>query len=67
MKAASSQQRISARKKPVFARTVVDQAQGVKLSDRDSLRVRELLENPPGPTARLMAPARKVARNSPPV
>ena len=67
MKAASSPQKISARKKQVVARPVVDQAQLVKLSERDSLRVLELLKNTPVPSARLMASARRVARNSPPV
>ena len=59
MNAANSPQKTSARKKPVVARTVVDQAQVVKLSERDSLRVLELLENPPAPSVRLMAAARK--------
>ncbi len=55
MKAANSLRKISARKQPVVARTVVDQAQGVKLSERDSLRVLDLLENLPAPNARIMA------------
>ena len=61
MKAASSPQTISARKRTVIVRRVIDQAQVVKLSERDSLRVMELLENPPAPNARLMTAARKVA------
>jgi len=36
------------------ARTVIDQAERVMLSERDSLRVLELLENPPVPNAKLM-------------
>jgi len=36
------------------ARTVIDQAERVTLSERDSLRVLELLENPPVPNAKLM-------------
>lgn len=59
MKAANSQPKIIARKKQGDARTVVDQAQVMKLSERDSLRVLELLKNPPAPSVRLMAAARK--------
>ena len=59
MKAATSEQKIIARKKQGDARTVVDQAQVLKLSERDSLRVLELLKNPPAPSVRLMAAARK--------
>ncbi len=57
MKAANSPQKVSARNKQVVARPVVDQAQIVKLSERDSLRVLDLLENPPTPNARLLAAA----------
>lgn len=57
MKAANSPQKVSARNKQVVARPVVDQAQSVKLSERDSLRVLDLLENPPAPNARTMAAA----------
>lgn len=39
------------------ADAVIDQAERVVLSERDSLRVLELLEHPPVPTARLMAAA----------
>jgi uncharacterized protein (DUF1778 family) len=39
------------------AREVVDQAERVQLSARDSLRVLELLENPPVPNAKLLAAA----------
>ncbi len=39
------------------AQTVVDQAERVTLSERDSLRVLELLENPPAPNDRLMKAA----------
>jgi len=39
------------------ARTLLDQAERVKLSQRDSLRVLELLENPPSPNAKLMKAA----------
>ena len=39
------------------ARTVIDQAERTQLTERDSLRVLELLENPPAPNARLLAAA----------
>ena len=41
------------------ARDVVDRAERIVLSERDSLRVLELLENPPKPTAALIAAARR--------
>jgi uncharacterized protein (DUF1778 family) len=40
------------------ARTVIEQEERIQLSGRDSLRVLELLENPPVPNARLLAAAR---------
>jgi uncharacterized protein (DUF1778 family) len=40
------------------AQEVIAEAEQVQLSPRDSLRVLELLENPPGPNARLLAAAR---------
>lgn len=43
------------------AREVVERAERVVLSERDTLRVLELLENPPQPTAALMAAARRRA------
>lgn len=39
------------------ADTVIEQAERVVLSERDSLRVLELLEHPPAPNARLLAAA----------
>lgn len=39
------------------AQTVIDRAERVKLSERDSLRVLELLEDPPPPNAKLMKAA----------
>ena len=39
------------------ARTVIEQADRVRLSSRDSLRVLDLLENPPGPSAKLTTAA----------
>lgn len=45
------------------ARDVVDRAERIVLSKRDTLHVLELLENPPKPTSALMAAARRrVAR-----
>ncbi len=40
------------------ARAVVAQAEQVVLSERDSLRVLDALENPPAPNAKLLAAAR---------
>jgi uncharacterized protein (DUF1778 family) len=40
------------------ARTLIDQAERVSLSERDSLRVLELLESPPKPNEKLMKAAR---------
>jgi uncharacterized protein (DUF1778 family) len=45
------------------ARDVVDRAERIVLSERDTVRVLEPLENPPKPTPALMAAARRrVAR-----
>lgn len=41
------------------ARAVVDHAERIVLSERDSIRVLELLENPPEPTPALIAAARR--------
>jgi uncharacterized protein (DUF1778 family) len=40
------------------ARSVIEEAERAQLSARDSLRLLELLENPPAPNARLIAAAR---------
>lgn len=40
------------------ARSVIAQAEKIVLSERDSLRVLDALENPPAPNARLLAAAR---------
>lgn len=40
------------------ARAVVDRSERVTLSERDSLKVLDLLENPPRPTARLRRAAK---------
>jgi len=42
----------------VAARDVIAQAEQVQLSERDSLRVLDLLENPPRPNPRLVAAAK---------
>ena len=43
------------------AREVVDRAERIVLSERDTVRVLELLENPPSPTPALLAAARRRA------
>jgi uncharacterized protein (DUF1778 family) len=43
------------------AREVVDRAERIVLGERDTLRVLELLENPPKPTPALRAAARRRA------
>jgi uncharacterized protein (DUF1778 family) len=40
------------------AREVVDRAERIALSERDTLRVMKLLESPPKPTPALLAAAR---------
>jgi uncharacterized protein (DUF1778 family) len=44
------------------AHAVIDQAEHLRLSGRDSLRVLDVLENPPAPNARLMAAARALPK-----
>ena len=46
------------------AKDVIEKADHVQLSERDSLRVLDLLENPPAPNARLRAAARALPRRS---
>lgn len=46
------------------ARAVIEEAERVQLSERDSLRVLELLENPPAPNAKLRAAAKALPRPS---
>jgi uncharacterized protein (DUF1778 family) len=46
------------------AKTVIDQAERVTLTQRDSLRVLELLEHPPEPNAKLMKAARDLPKRS---
>ncbi|MDQ2948188.1 MAG: DUF1778 domain-containing protein [Acidobacteriota bacterium] len=44
------------------AKAVIEEADHLQLSERDSLRVLHLLENPPAPNAKLLAAARKLPR-----
>jgi len=37
------------------AKTVIEEAERIRLSERDSLQVLDLLENPPAPNAKLRA------------
>ena len=46
------------------AKAVIAEAERVQLSQRDSLRVLELLEHPPAPNARMLAAARSLPRRS---
>ena len=44
------------------AKAVIAQVEQVSLSERDSLRVLDALENPPAPNAKLLAAARALPR-----
>jgi uncharacterized protein (DUF1778 family) len=44
------------------AEAVIEEADHVRLSERDSLRALDLLENPPAPNARLLAAARALPK-----
>jgi uncharacterized protein (DUF1778 family) len=44
------------------ARKIIEQAERVTLSERDSLRVLRVLENPPAPNARLLRAARRMPK-----
>jgi uncharacterized protein (DUF1778 family) len=46
------------------AKAVIEEAERVQLSERDSLRVLDLIENPPAPNSRLRAAARSLPRRS---
>jgi uncharacterized protein (DUF1778 family) len=46
------------------AKAVIEQADHMQLSERDSLRVLDMLENPPTPNARLLAAARALPKRS---
>ncbi|HEY7839440.1 MAG TPA: DUF1778 domain-containing protein [Terriglobales bacterium] len=41
-----------------IAGTVIEKSERVQRSERDTLRVLDLIENPPAPTPRLLRPAR---------
>jgi uncharacterized protein (DUF1778 family) len=56
--------RLSLRIRPEAARAVIEEADHVRLSGRDSLRVLDLLENPPAPNAKMRAAARALAKHS---
>src|SRR5439155_6407071 len=45
------------------ARKIIEQAERVPLSARDSLRVLDALENPPAPNARLLRAARRMPKH----
>jgi len=44
------------------AKAVIEKAEHVQLSKRDSLRVLDLLESPPAPNAKLLATAKALPR-----
>ncbi len=46
------------------ARAVIEEADHIQLSERDSLRVLDLLENPPAPNRKLLRAAQGVSRRS---
>ncbi|MHB1579918.1 MAG: type II toxin-antitoxin system TacA family antitoxin [Acidithiobacillus sp.] len=46
------------------ARRVIQQAEHLALSERDSLRVLDALENPPAPNAKLLAAARSLPQGA---
>lgn len=46
------------------AREVIQRAEQLALSERDSLRVLDALEHPPNPNARLRAAARKLPKHA---
>jgi uncharacterized protein (DUF1778 family) len=47
------------------AKTVIEEADHLHLSERDSLRVMDLLEHPPAPNAKLLAAARALPKRRP--
>lgn len=44
------------------AREIIEEAERLELSERDSLRVLELLENPPKPNAKLLTAAKSLRK-----
>ena len=47
------------------AKDVIEEADQLHLSERDSFRVLDLLENPPAPNAKLLAAARALPKRRP--
>ena len=47
------------------AKAVIEEAEHIRLSERDSLRVLDVLENPPKPNAKLRAAARALSKKKP--
>ena len=47
------------------AKAVIEEAEHIRLSERDSLRVLDVLENPPRPNAKLRAAARALPKKKP--
>jgi len=45
------------------AEAVIEEAETIKVSERDYLRILELLENPPAPNAKLLAAARALPKS----
>jgi uncharacterized protein (DUF1778 family) len=45
------------------AEAVIQEAEHLKLSERDSLRVLDLLENPPAPNAKLLTAAKALPQS----
>ncbi|WP_245441318.1 DUF1778 domain-containing protein [Neorhizobium sp. T7_12] len=45
------------------ADAVIEQAESIKVSERDFLRILELLENPPAPNEKLRAAARSLPKS----
>jgi uncharacterized protein (DUF1778 family) len=46
------------------AKDIIEKAEHLRLSERDSLRVLDLLENPPPPNARLLAAAQALPQSA---
>jgi uncharacterized protein (DUF1778 family) len=46
------------------ARKIIDRAERLRLSERDSFRVLDALENPSAPNARLLAAARRLPKSA---
>lgn len=46
-----------------LAHKIIDQNDKIKLGERDSLHVLDLLENPPAPNKKLLAAARALSKN----